>query len=42
MTVTPISAAPKPISAGARIGHVHLRTSGIDRVRDLEDLLATA
>src|SRR3954468_19698259 len=30
----PLQRAPRPIEAGARIGHVHLRTADIDRVRD--------
>jgi catechol 2,3-dioxygenase len=29
----PATRAPNPIDPGARIGHVHLRTSDIDRVR---------
>jgi catechol 2,3-dioxygenase len=29
----PIQKAPDPIDAGIRIGHVHLRTADIDRVR---------
>src|SRR3954463_4924069 len=33
-TVVPIQAAPEPIDPGVRIGHVHLRTADIDRVRD--------
>jgi hypothetical protein len=32
--VSPIQAAPNPIDPGVRIGHVHLRTADIDRVRD--------
>ena len=32
--VVPRAAAPRPIDPGVRIGHVHLRTSDIDRVRD--------
>ena len=31
---TPREAAARPIDPGTRIGHVHLRTSDIDRVRD--------
>jgi catechol 2,3-dioxygenase len=31
--VEPIARAERPIAAGARIGHVHLRTADIDRVR---------
>jgi catechol 2,3-dioxygenase len=33
-TVVPIQAAPEPIDPQVRIGHVHLRTADIDRVRD--------
>src|SRR3954463_2155195 len=33
-TITPIQRAERPIDAGVRIGHVHLRTADIDRVRD--------
>jgi catechol 2,3-dioxygenase-like lactoylglutathione lyase family enzyme len=32
--VSPIQTAPNPIDPGVRIGHVHLRTADIDRVRD--------
>jgi catechol 2,3-dioxygenase len=32
--VVPVAAAPHPIDPGARVGHVHLRTADIDRVRD--------
>jgi catechol 2,3-dioxygenase len=32
--VTPAQPAPRPIDPGVRIGHVHLRTADIDRVRD--------
>jgi catechol-2,3-dioxygenase len=32
--ISPIQAAPDPIDPGVRIGHVHLRTADIDRVRD--------
>ena len=32
--VEPIATAPDPIDPGVRIGHVHLRTADIDRVRD--------
>jgi catechol 2,3-dioxygenase len=32
--VLPRQAAPDPIDGGVRIGHVHLRTADIDRVRD--------
>ena len=31
--VTPAERAPRPIDPGTRIGHVHLRTSDIDRIR---------
>jgi catechol 2,3-dioxygenase len=31
--LNPAAPAPNPIDAGARIGHVHLRTANIDRVR---------
>ena len=31
--VEPIARAERPIAAGTRIGHVHLRTADIDRVR---------
>jgi catechol 2,3-dioxygenase len=31
---TPRQAAARPIDPGTRIGHVHLRTADIDRVRD--------
>src|SRR4051794_37296462 len=30
----PISRAERPIPTGTRIGHVHLRTADIDRIRD--------
>ena len=33
-SVAPSEAAPRPIDPGVRIGHVHLRTADIDRVRD--------
>ena len=33
-SVEPVEAAPRPIDPGVRIGHVHLRTADIDRVRD--------
>jgi catechol 2,3-dioxygenase len=33
-TIVPRAASPRPIDPGVRIGHVHLRTSDIDRVRD--------
>ena len=32
--VEPLSRAPRPIDPGVRIGHAHLRTADIDRVRD--------
>ena len=32
--VEPRARAPRPIDPGVTIGHVHLRTAGIDRVRD--------
>jgi catechol 2,3-dioxygenase len=32
--IEPIARAERPIAAGTRIGHVHLRTADIDRVRD--------
>ena len=32
-TITPIQRAERPIDPGVRIGHVHLRTADIDRVR---------
>jgi catechol 2,3-dioxygenase len=31
---TPMARAERPIDPGVRIGHVHLRTSDIDRIRD--------
>ena len=33
-TITPAAAAPRPLDPGVRIGHVHLRTADIDRVRE--------
>ena len=33
-TVTPAQRSERPIDPGVRIGHVHLRTADIDRVRD--------
>ncbi len=33
-TISPIRAAENPIDPGVRIGHVHLRTADIDRVRE--------
>ena len=32
--VTPVQRSERPIDPGVRIGHVHLRTADIDRVRD--------
>src|ERR671933_2967595 len=32
-TIVPKAAAPRPIDPGVTIGHVHLRTADIDRVR---------
>src|ERR687898_602406 len=32
-SVEPIEVAPRPIDSGVRIGHVHLRTADIDRVK---------
>ena len=32
--VAPLAPAPRPIDPGVTIGHVHLRTADIDRVRD--------
>ncbi|MDQ8045484.1 MAG: VOC family protein [Solirubrobacteraceae bacterium] len=32
--ITPIADAPSPADPGIRIGHVHLRTADIDRVKD--------
>jgi catechol 2,3-dioxygenase len=32
--ISPVQAAPNPIDPGVRVGHVHLRTADIDRVRD--------
>ena len=31
--VTPAARAPRPVDTGTRIGHVHLRTADIDRIR---------
>lgn len=31
--VVPLAANPRPIDPGVTIGHVHLRTADIDRVR---------
>jgi catechol 2,3-dioxygenase len=33
-TIVPTEPAPQPMDAGVRIGHVHLRTADIDRVKD--------
>jgi catechol 2,3-dioxygenase len=33
-TIVPRELAPRPIDPGVRVGHVHLRTSDIGRVRD--------
>jgi catechol 2,3-dioxygenase len=33
-SVAPLAAAPDPIDPGVTIGHVHLRTADIDRVRE--------
>jgi catechol 2,3-dioxygenase len=33
-SITPVATAPEPIDPGVRIGHVHLRTADIDRVRE--------
>jgi catechol 2,3-dioxygenase len=32
-SITPAERAPRPIDPGTRIGHVHLRTADIDRIR---------
>src|ERR1700749_4252603 len=32
-SIVPMERAPRPIDPGVRIGHVHLRTSDIDRIR---------
>jgi catechol 2,3-dioxygenase len=32
-SITPRTRAPRPIDPGTRIGHVHLRTADIDRIR---------
>src|ERR671933_816208 len=32
--ITPVETAPRPIDPELRIGHVHLRTADIDRVRE--------
>ncbi len=31
--ITPMARSPRPLDPGVRIGHVHLRTSDIDRIR---------
>jgi catechol 2,3-dioxygenase len=33
-SIAPVATAARPIDPGVRIGHVHLRTADIDRVRD--------
>ena len=33
-SIEPFERAPRPLDPGVRIGHVHLRTADIDRVRD--------
>lgn len=33
-SITPIAKAPDPIDPAVRIGHTHLRTADIDRIRD--------
>lgn len=33
-SITPIQRAGNPIDPGVRVGHVHLRTADIDRVRE--------
>jgi catechol 2,3-dioxygenase len=33
-TIVPRETAPRPLDPGVRIGHVHLRTADIDRVKD--------
>jgi catechol 2,3-dioxygenase len=33
-SIVPIAVAPDPIDPGVRVGHVHLRTADIDRIRD--------
>ena len=32
-SIVPLARAPRPIDPGVTIGHVHLRTADIDRVR---------
>jgi catechol 2,3-dioxygenase len=31
--ITPVASSPRPIDPGVTIGHVHLRTADIDRIR---------
>ncbi len=33
-SIVPVARAERPIDPGVRVGHVHLRTADIDRVRD--------
>src|SRR3954467_2221376 len=33
-TVVPIASLQHPIDGGVRVGHVHMRTADIDRIRD--------
>jgi catechol 2,3-dioxygenase len=33
-SIVPLARAERPIDPGVRVGHVHLRTADIDRVRD--------
>ncbi len=33
-SIVPIATAPDPIDPGVRVGHVHLRATDIDRIRD--------
>jgi catechol 2,3-dioxygenase len=33
-SIVPVAVAPDPIDPGVRVGHVHLRTADIDRIRD--------
>src|SRR4051794_22876333 len=33
-SIVPVATAPRPIDPGVSIGHVHLRTADIDRVRE--------
>jgi catechol 2,3-dioxygenase len=32
-SIVPMQRAPRPVEAGVTIGHVHLRTADIDRIR---------